>query len=243
MSYSAFFSLQQEIADTIQSIVRFYLPEGGTILDPTCGKENYQFSSWVKQMTLEGTHYEYLSSDLLPFGDVQAAVGELPFRDKIADVTVYDPPFTPQASADPRGVDYNIELARTISEIGGYYSLSTYQELARVTRQFIILRGQDFYYPPNTCNYYSFFELALRGLYHMGKELKLRALYPYRYNHHRLPLYRENLKNVPRPIVTHGYIAVLATPEAPEHRDGKAIKEIVMKQNWRPERQDLQARL
>src|SRR5690606_24425830 len=233
MSYSAFFSLNQKIADAIQGIVRFYLPEGGTILDPTCGKENYQFGGWVEQMTLEGTHYDYLSSDLLPFGDVQASVQELPFRDKIADVTVYDPPFTPQATADPRGVDYAIQFDRTIDEISRYYSRWVYQELERVTKKFILVRGQDFYYPPNTPNFCSFFQLALRG--ELLEGLTLRAIYPYRYNHHRLPLYRENLKNVVRPIITHGYVAVLATPEAPERRDGAAIKEIVMQQNWRKE--------
>ena|SRR5690606_1887526 len=232
MSYSAFFSLNQKIADAIQGIVRFYLPEGGTILDPTCGKENYQFGGWVEQMTLEGTHYDYLSSDLLPFGDVQASVQELPFKDKIADVTVYDPPFTPQATTDPRGRDYAIQFERTASDIAGYYSKAILAELARVTKQFILIRGQDFYFPPNTPTFYSFFEVALQ---HLPKDLSVRAIYPYRYNHHRLPLYRENLKNCVRPIVTHGYIAVLATPEAPERRDGAAIKEIVMQQNWRKE--------
>jgi len=53
LSFSAFFALNQEIADTIRSIIEFYLPQGGTIYDPTCGKENHQFSSWIEQGRLD----------------------------------------------------------------------------------------------------------------------------------------------------------------------------------------------
>lgn len=229
MSYSAFFSLNQEIAQTIHSIIRFYLPEGGRIYDPTCGKENFQFKSWIESLKLDGTRYEYISSDLKPFGDFQADLWHLPLQDKFAHCTVYDPPFTPTATSDPRSEQYNIEVERKVEDVLEYYSKKIYDELLRVTKWFIVVRGQDFYYPPNTCNYYPFHTVVLKKV---PKQLELRAIYPYRFNHHRLPLYRENLKNHVRPIITHGAIAILATPEAPKQRDGAAIKHIVMAQNW-----------
>lgn len=238
MSYSAFFALNQRIDDLTQSIIEFFYPKGGTIYDPTCGVENHQFRSWIYQTRLNGVKYKYIRSDKEPYGDFvfdlfDIPAKKIPLKDNEADATWLDVPFTPRATEDPRGDDYKIQHDRDAEAIRAFFSADIYRELARVSKDYIFVRGQDFYYPPNTTNFYMFHDLALRTVKEAG--LVVRAVYPFRYNHDRLPRIRENLKNVVRPIITHGYLAVLAKPDAPSRRNGAEIKDTVMKQNYRIE--------
>jgi hypothetical protein len=235
MSYSAFFALNQKIDDTVRSLIEFFLPKGGVIYDPTCGKENRQFRPWIHQSRLDGVVYEYISSDKEPYGDFVFDLFEIPqkkipLEDKKAHITVYDVPFTPKAKVDPRAEDYNIQVERTAQDIAKFFSADIYRELARVTSQFIFVRGQDFYWPPASTNFFRFSKFALANVEEAG--LVERALYPFRFNRSDLPMFRENLKNWVRPIITHGYIAVLAKPDAISKRNGAEIKEIVMSSNY-----------
>lgn len=232
MSYSGFFSISNSLEDTTKTMLKFYLPDGGVIYDPTCGEKNYQFA-WLRKSStialdyymggrgravmLEAKHhYQYVCSDLKPTGDIIAELHYLPFKSKFANITWYDPPFTPtRDSRDRRAKDFDVDHDRTPKEIKQYYSAEILKELARVTKQFIFMRGQDIYFPPNTTNFYPFYEMALHSIKKVkALERKPIAEYTLRYNHGKLPLFRWRLRHVQRPIITYSKIAVLKVKEA-----------------------------
>ncbi|AFU57268.1 hypothetical protein Ngar_c03500 [Candidatus Nitrososphaera gargensis Ga9.2] len=235
MSYSGFFSINNSLDDTTKALLKFYLPDGGVIYDPTCGEKNYQFS-WLKKSStialdyycnITGRrgkavlqqqakeHYRYICSDLKPTGDFIANVSHLPLKNKCADATWYDPPFAPtRDSKDPRAKAFGVNENRTPKQIKEFYSADILKELARVTKKFIFVRGQDIYFPPNTTNFYPFYEMALHSVKKV-KELEKKPIaeYTLRYNHGKLPLFRYRLRNVQRPIITYSKIAVLKVKE------------------------------
>lgn len=225
MSFSA--SLKSaSISRTVQEIVVRLLPEGGTIFDPTCGEEMYQLQNlrkrehdmqldnWLqrKKQKKAPQLYKIITSDLKPTGDLIASVQYLPLRDNSADAVIYDPPFTPNFREDKRGANYGIDIDRTPEQTFQFYSLEIYKELARVSRKYVIVRGMDFYFPPETEIFYPFWRFALKNAAKAG--LEDYAIYSNKNVHGKLSIYRWRLKHLPRPIISHSYIAVFKKKEA-----------------------------
>lgn len=102
-----------------------------------------------------------------------------------------------------------IDEARSVDDIFAFYSADIYRELARVTKTWIVVRGSDFYHPPDTCDFYAFQEFALRHRREAG--LELHALYSYKQTNPKHGIYRKQLqvvKGLQRPIISHSQFAV-----------------------------------
>lgn len=206
MSYTTSLKTTQ-ISDFVESIVMFYMPEGGIIYDPTAGVKNYQFK-WNKNEKLTGVRYTYLSSDLRKTRHSQfmADVRHLPLADKFADFTWYDPPYLPKAAdKDKRRNDYGIDNEQADpQQVARYYGPDVMRELVRVTRKYIAIRGSDFYYPRTSANFYMFHDLCIQNL---RKYCIIIALYQYKVLNPLFGLWRKRIKSK-RPIITHNYTVV-----------------------------------
>lgn len=227
MSYTMTMKGEVPIAKRLEQIVIFYLPNGGVIYDPACGetkhqlanlllrKNDSQLTAYLEKKSKEPQAlYQIIQSDLKPTGDFVASARALPLRNKIADMTIWDPPFVPFQRDDKRGKDYGIDQDRSVEDVFNFYGLETYAELARVTRKYVVVRGMDFYFPVTSEKFYPFYEFALKDAYKAG--LTVHAIYPYKTNPPKLGLYRWRLRHYVRPIQTHSYLAVLKVKGAGE---------------------------
>ena len=208
MSFSAYDNYR--INDLVEELVMFYLPEGGIVFDPTCGIKNRQFK-WIQNSRLDGVKYDYLPGDIQKTNlqEVQASVTHIPLKYRSVDLTLYDPPFLPRAcSENMRGADYGIDEERTPEEVKAFYSKEIYEELKRITRKWIIIKGTDFYWPSTSMNLYLFQEFAIKPALEAG--LKVRSIYINRYHHGNIGLYRSRMKNYRRPIIIYTYYIVFS---------------------------------
>ena len=208
MSFSA--NNNAKVNDMVEELVMLYLPEGGLVFDPTCGIKNRQFK-WIQNSRLDGVKYDYLPGDIQKTNlqEVQASVTHIPLKYRSVDLTLYDPPFLPRAcSENMRGADYGIDEERTPEEVMAFYSKEIYEELKRITRKWIIIKGTDFYYPTTSMNFYVFQQFALKGALEAG--LKVRAIYSFGYHHGNIGIYRARLRNYRRPVNNFTYYIVLS---------------------------------
>ena len=206
MSFSVYNNYK--VNDLVEELVMFYLPEGGLVFDPTCGIKNRQFQ-WIQNSRLDGVKYEYLPSDIQESSrqKIQASVAHIPLKYRSVDLTLYDPPYIPYAR-EGRAEDYGIAEERSVKEVMAFYSKEIFEELKRITRKWIIIKGMDFYFPTTSMNFYRFQDFALKGALEAG--LKVRGIYVYNYHHGNIGLYRARLKNYRRPVVQHTYYIVLS---------------------------------
>ena len=97
---------------------------------------------------------------------------------------------------------------QSVNEVKERYSKEVFEELMRVTRKWIIIKGADFYYPTTSYNFYMFYDFAIRTAQEAG--LRVRAIYAYNYHHGNIALFRSRLRNYRRPVVQHTYYVVLS---------------------------------
>ena len=194
------------VHEVVLGIIMFYKEPPAIILDPTCGKENYQFKPWIESNILERLGYEYISADIKPYGEIVLDVFNLPVKEKSVDIIVYDPPYTPTARMGKRGGDYDIVIDRTPNMIKKYYSEKVFKEFYRVLKNcgIVLVKGMDYYYPRNSDNLYLFIEQV-----EYRKYFKPIGLYIYRYFYSNIPLTRYRCRNWKRPIQNHTYYLVL----------------------------------
>ena len=207
MSFSAYNNAK--VNDMVEELVMFYLPEGGLVFDPTCGIKNRQFK-WIENSRLDGVKYEYLPGDIQESNlqEIQASVTHIPLKYRSVDLTLYDPPYVPGARDCQRKEDYGITQDRSVKEVMAFYSKDVFEELKRITRKWIIIKGTDFYWPTTSMNFYLFQQFALKGALEAG--LKVRAVYVFNYFHGMMGYYRSRLKNYRRPIPCFTYYIVLS---------------------------------
>lgn len=179
------------------------------VLDPTCGRENYQFSKLLRFMDGEGV--EYVGGDIMPYGSYRGDVFRLPFRGGSFDLAVYDPPYAVGAGDDPRCDGYSYGDVSSVADIRRFYSREVLAELWRVLRPSgaLIVKGSNLYYPRESRVLRLFIPDilspdAVRGLYY------IEAAYTYRHyvrkNH---SLYRAQCSSWGRPLITSTIYAVL----------------------------------
>jgi len=182
-------------------LLYWYCPPKCRILDPTCGKENYQFGKLKQRLYRE---VEYIDGDIQPFGSYVGDVFHLPFRDNVFDLVIYDPPYLPYTRYDKRAEDYAILHHRTLKEIRKFYSKEVLEELARVLRPggYLIVKGADFYYPITSSNLILFIPDILNP--RIVSQLRLIARYYYAYYRGELRLQRARLNRATtnRPLIT-----------------------------------------
>lgn len=126
----------------IAEIFELHLPPPALIADVTCGPR-CGFLHDVKDV--DG--YEFVRSDLGPYGDVQADFRALPYRDEIFDCVLLDPPWG-CVSTTPRlgGAAENYKASPTNSVSLWRLFHSGLSEAARVLRRggICVVKGQDY---------------------------------------------------------------------------------------------------
>jgi len=198
------------VSDVVRVLIRFYFPKAHVIYDPTCGDENYQFSSWIYQKAYQ-KRYVYIASDIKrsKFTQFLADVFHIPLRDESVDVIVYDPPYVPYSREDDRGEKYDISYTRSPLKVKSFYSEKVMYELWRVTRIGIIIKCADFYYPQNTDNFYAIIPLIWQDV---TKYFRVVAIHVYRYFYRTSLLYQHRLryivKRYRRPVMVHTYYVI-----------------------------------
>jgi len=191
---------ENNIADFVRDCILRILPDGGSIFDPTCGKENRQFKKYFTGAYQYLHNYRYIGKDLC-YNDFDVFTRTAPTPE--FDIVWYDPPFVPKPVFDKRAGDYGTrDIA--IETIMEYFSIPVIKNLMTFTKKYLAVRGMDFYYPINSFNFYSFQNLLVNKVLELT-ELNLSCLYI-------MPYYRtdiETLKRInKRPVINYSYTAV-----------------------------------
>ncbi len=184
------------------------------VLDPTRGRENHQFKKLVDIMPSEGI--EYVDGDIKPYGSYQASVFNLPFRDNVFHIVVYDPPYLVSGHRSDRRVeDYAMNTNTSLRDLQRYYGHSVLAELARVLAPggVLIVKGSDFYWPQNSRNLVLFIPTILDPN-KAPRTLRLEARYILRYYRQNVfRLQRARLVDAGRPLITTTYYVVFRKTE------------------------------
>jgi len=146
-----------------------------TIVDPTCGIKNYQFSKLTDILEYWKIKYYACDKQLPNWSNNTCDVTNyesLPH----GDVFVYDPPFISRVRNDPRGHDYNVDVNRDIDDVKQFYNENIFYNFYKADAKMIIVKGIDQYYPPASDNFYPFFSLLPQMDY-----FKLIGIVVYRY--------------------------------------------------------------
>lgn len=190
---------QNDIADFVKDCILRILPDGGKIYDPTCGSINRQFRKYFTGSCTYLDNYYYVGKDLIYGNDVFKETIQEPY----VDIVWYDPPFIPTAKFDNRFRDYGTEQI-TVDEIKNYFSIPVIKNLLTFTKKYLAIRGMDFYYPINSFNYFSFYELCIKNIL-AQTELNLFCQYIMPYTRHDID--KIILINK-RPIINYSYTVI-----------------------------------
>ena len=195
-----------KIDEVIETLVRFYFPKASRIWDPTCGEENYQFARWIKN-----SKYHYFSNDIkrtkwsMFLNDVFLSG----LRDSSVDVIVYDPPYLPYVRIDDRRNDYDISTTRSPLKILDFYKPKIFKDFHRITRQGIIVKCSDFYYPVNSNN---LIPILPRIVPNIEKYFKIISITVYRYFYNLTSLLQYRFRRIGtkhrRAFITHTYYII-----------------------------------
>lgn len=191
--------IQNNIADFVKDVIQRIFPNGGEIFDPTCGNQNRQFKKYFTGSEKYLNNFSYKGTDLIYGFDV--------FKEKSLapafDIVWYDPPFTPKPTFDKRSSDYGNQDV-TIQKIKDYFSIPVIENLMTFTKKYLAVRGMDFYYPINSLNFYSFYDLCMKDILRKT-ELNLYCLYI-------MPYTRADIETLikinKRPVINYSYTAV-----------------------------------
>ena len=148
-----------DIADFVRDCILRILPEGGKIFDPTCGSINRQFKKYFTDSYTYLNNYHYIGKDLLYGFDVNKET----IHEPAFDIVWYDPPFVPKANFDRRAEDYGTQET-TIEGIKKYFSIPVIENLMTFTKKYLAIRGMDFYFPINSVNFYSFYDICMKNI-------------------------------------------------------------------------------
>lgn len=192
--------VQNNIADFVRDCVRKMLPNGGSIFDPTCGKENRQFKKYFTGGYEYDNNYLYKGTDKMYGFDV--------FKNSSLeanyDLVWYDPPFTPSPTKDRRAGDYGTQGLTDMDILKSYFSIPVIENLMTFSKKFLAIRGMDFFYPMSSFNFYSFYDMCMKNILEQ-KKYNLWALYIMPYTRHDMD---EIIKNAKRPRINYSYTAV-----------------------------------
>ena len=191
--------VQNNIADFVRDSIRRMLPNGGSIFDPTCGKINRQFKKYFSGEYEYDNNFLYKGTDLIYGFDVFKNSAPTPDY----DIVWYDPPYLPAPKFDKRSNDYGNQNI-TINEIKEYFSIPVIKNLMTFSKKYLAIRGMDFYYPINSFNFYSFFDLCIKNILEKT-EFNLYCLYI-------MPYTRNDIDRIisinKRPVINYSYTVV-----------------------------------
>ena len=191
--------VQNNIADFVKDSVRKMLPNGGSIFDPTCGKYNRQFKKYFTGEYEYDKDFLYKGTDLIYGFDVFK--NQAPDPDY--DLVWYDAPYLPAPKFDKRADNYGNQNI-TIEEIKNYFSIPVIKNLMSFSKKYLAIRGMDFYYPINSFNFYSFYDLCIKNIIEQT-EFNLYCLYI-------MPYTRNDMDRIisinKRPVINYSYTVV-----------------------------------
>jgi len=213
-----------KVNEVVETLVRYYFPRATRIWDPTCGEENYQFAAWIGN-----SKYDYFSSDVrqtkwsMFLNDVF-----LPgLRDSCVDVIVYDPPYVPYARVDDRGKNYAISATTSPLKVLDFYNPEIFRAFHRITRQGIIVKCADFYYPVNSNN---LVPILPRIVPNIEKYFRVVSITVYRYFYRYIPLLQLRLRKIAtkhrRALIVHTYYVVAHKKVMTHYRYQEISKDI-----------------
>jgi len=143
-------------------IVKYFVKDTyKSLVDPTCGKNNWSFRYLVDILKLWNIEYKpcdiekenwscengYSNCVCNVFDKESLPSGEAWF---------YDPPYLPsEANAHPRKEDYALE-GLTVDQIKRYYSKEVFENFISKGAKLIIVKGGSFYYPVLSDNFFLF---------------------------------------------------------------------------------------
>jgi len=192
--------IENDIADFVKDCINRMLPEGGSIFDPTCGKYNRQFKKYFSGEYQYDKNYQYKGTDQLYGFDVFKSSSPTPDY----DLVWYDPPFTPAPKFDKRADNYGTEKIGGIDSIKEYFSVPVIKNLMSFSKKFLAVRGMDFYYPINSFNFYSFYDMLIKNVLEKT-EFNLYCLYIMKYT-------RQDWDRIiqinKRPVINYSYTAI-----------------------------------
>jgi len=190
---------ENDIADFVKASINRILPNGGSIFDPTCGKYNRQFKKYFSGEYQYDKKYQYKGTDKIYGFDVFKSSALTPDY----DLVWYDPPFIPAPKFDKRADNYGNQIT-TIEEIKEYFSIQVIKNLMTFSKKYLAIRGMDFYYPINSFNFYSFYDLLMKNVLEKT-EFNLYCLYIMKYT-------RQDFDRIvainKRPVINYSYTAV-----------------------------------
>ena len=192
--------VENDIAKFVKDCINRILPNGGSIFDPTCGKINRQFKRYFSGEYEYDKKYHYKGTDLIYGFDVFKNSATSPDY----DIVWYDPPFTPKPNFDKRNADYGTQEISTIDQIKEYFSVPVIKNLMTYSKKYLAVRGMDFYFPINSFNFYSFYDLCMKNILEKS-EFNLYCLYIMKYTRNDLDRIIEINK---RPVINYSYTAI-----------------------------------
>lgn len=193
--------VENNIADFVRACIHRILGKSGSIFDVTCGKYNRQFKKYLSSEFCYDGVYHYKATDLLYGFDVFNKRAPEPDY----DLVWYDPPFTPRPKKeiDQRYDNYGTEEI-TIDMIKHYFSKIPIGNLLTFTKKYLVVRGMDFYYPINSFQFYSFYDIAIKRIL---EENPVNL-----YCNYIMPYTRKDLDTLiqinKRPVINYSYTAV-----------------------------------
>jgi len=191
---------ENDIAKFVKASINRILPNGGSIFDPTCGKINRQFKRYFSGEYEYDHKYLYKGTDLIYGFDVFKNSATTPDY----DIVWYDPPFTPKPNFDKRNSDYGTQEISTIDQIKEYFSVPVIKNLMTFSKKYLAVRGMDFYFPINSFNFYSFYDMLMKDVL-QKTDFNLYCLYIMKYTRNDLERIIEINK---RPVINYSYTAI-----------------------------------
>jgi len=191
---------ENDIAKFVKASINRILPNGGSIFDPTCGKINRQFKRYFSGEYEYDHKYLYKGTDLIYGFDVFKSSATTPDY----DIVWYDPPFTPKPNFDKRNSDYGTQEISTIDQIKEYFSVPVIKNLMTFSKKYLAVRGMDFYFPINSFNFYSFYDMCMKNILEKT-EFNLYCLYIMKYTRNDIDRIIEINK---RPVINYSYTAI-----------------------------------
>lgn len=193
--------VENNIADFTRAVCRRLMKDGGSIFDVTCGKYNRQFKKYfsTSEAYLYDENFFYKGTDLIYGFDVFKEKSTEPYY----DIVYYDPPYLPAPKFDKRADNYGNQRI-SIEEIKEYFSIPVIHNLMSFSKKYLCVRGMDFYYPINSFNYYSFYDLCIKNIIEKT-EFNLTCQYIMKYS-------RNDMDRIiainKRPVINYSYLAV-----------------------------------
>lgn len=127
---------------TFKGILNHYRPPPATIFDPMSGTRRF-YELLDGTGTLDGRQYDFVWGDLrpIPGATYRGSMTQPPLRDGIADIGVYDPPFTDSSVISRNQEIHGADHLQRYVGTNDLAQLHSFHALANLTFERVIRRG------------------------------------------------------------------------------------------------------